>query len=156
MLIAVFLATPGCWKKKEPLRISLGKGIILNLSEEWSLKKTALKSSIKIYTMTRGEGIEINATVSTARKIPFGRQVEQDRNNLNLKKGYSILIEKNHEIRGYPAYIFIVTSVEQGKRFKSRVILFQKDDTLFYVTLKAEIDKFEGAINDFKQMMESI
>jgi hypothetical protein len=49
-----------------------------------------------------------------------------------------------------------VTSVEKGKRFKSRIVLFQKDETLFYITLKAEIDKFDDAIDDFKEMMGSI
>lgn len=156
-LLAALFSAAACGKKEAPpLRIDLDKGIALRLPAGWALKKKERKKNILTGGAVKDGGAEIIAAVCPARNIPFDRQVQQDRNNLNLRKGYSILMEKNREIRGYPAYNFIATSVKAGKRFKSNIILFQKDSTLFYITLKAEVSSYEQAIRDFKQMIERI
>jgi len=145
-----------CRKLASPVSVSLPKGIHLHLPAGWTAAKPETKNGITLNTFSKGEGIKINAAVCPARKIPFERQVRQDRNNLSLKKGYSIILEKNDEIHACPAYIFTVTSVRKGRRHRSKIVLFQKDDTLFYITLNTEIGRYKSAIPDFTKLIDSL
>lgn len=152
----LLILTSSCFKK-EPLRVLLSAGISLQLPSKWEMQSRQTKNEMRITTTVhKKEHQTITAVVLKAGDIPFSRQIQQDRNNLNISKTHTILFEKDYEVFGNPAYLFIVTSVEQGNRYKSKIIMIQKKQYLVYLTLKAKEDLFERAVADFNKMISDI
>jgi hypothetical protein len=156
--LILFVVSSGCWKKDEPkpISVSLSAGITVNLPAGWTSQGTKKEENMEITVITRDTDREIRAVILPAREIPFEHQIQQDRNNLNLEKGYRILLEKNMEVQGNPGYVFIVTLVEEGKRLKSKIILFQKEKKIIYLTLKTGIHSFQETVADFNAMIDSL
>ena len=107
-------------------------------------------------TVSAEDGALLTVVTVPALKVPFSQQVEQDRNNLNLRTDYRILVEKSWGVLDCPAHVFIVTSVEDGQRYKSKVVMFQKDEQLVYLTLKARADAYEQRVKDFNAILDTL
>lgn len=153
--IVLILLITSCGTK-EPLSIPVSPGVFVKLPGAWRFEGSEKTGSTEVFRFTRDTESTVRAAVSPARDIPFSKQIIQDRNSLNTRKDYEIKMENNTEVMGLPAYMFLATTVEKGIRLKVKIVLFQKDRTLIYLTIKSPEDSFEKTVRDFNAMIEDL
>ncbi|MFH1708198.1 MAG: hypothetical protein ABIF71_09810 [Planctomycetota bacterium] len=149
----------GCGRPHPPVAVVLPGGLAATLPGEWSVEPAAPDTPIAGLKLTRYRhdgGATITTVVMDAPDLPFARQVQQDRNNLNLRQEFRVLLETPGDVAGLPAHTFIVTGVENGVRLKAKVVSLFAGGRLVYITLKAAPDAFEAAAAGFNAFLDRL